>query len=61
MGVDAGLDTMTGRVEGNVARSTSATPYCSSPLMNLVTSQAFRFPSTRAAYANDQQSSREKN
>ena len=29
--------------------------YCSSPLMNLVTSQAFRFPSTRAACSNNQQ------
>jgi hypothetical protein len=29
-------------------------------LMNLVTSQAFRFPSTRAAYSNNQQPSREK-
>jgi hypothetical protein len=29
--------------------------YCSSPLMNLVTSQAFRFPSMRAAYSNNQQ------
>jgi hypothetical protein len=79
MGVDAGLDTMTGRVEGKVAfvsgaargqgRSHAvrlaevidnlsyphATPYCSSPLMNLVTSQAFRFPSTRAACSNNQQ------
>jgi hypothetical protein len=96
MGVDAGLDTMTGRVEGKVAfvsgaargqgRSHAirlaeegadviaidvcgpidnlsyphATPYCSLPLMNLVTSQAFRFPSTRAAYSNNQQPSREK-
>ena len=30
-------------------RLTSATRYCSSPLTNLVMSQAFRFPSTRAA------------
>jgi hypothetical protein len=28
--------------------------------LNLVTSQAFRFPSTRAAYSNNQQPSREK-
>jgi hypothetical protein len=69
MGVDAGLDTMTGRVEDKVAfvcglidnlSYPHATPYCSSPLMNLVTSPAFRFPSTRAAYSNNQQPSREK-
>jgi hypothetical protein len=51
---------MTCRVEGKVAfvcglidnlSYPHETPYCSSPLMNLVISQAFRFPSTRAAYS----------
>jgi hypothetical protein len=60
---------MTCRVEGKVAfvcglidnlSYPHATPYCSSPLMNLVISQAFRFPPTRAAYSDNQQPSREK-
>jgi hypothetical protein len=49
MGVDAGLDDMTGRVAGKVAFVGSST------LMNLFTSQVFRNTTTRAACSNNQQ------